>query len=118
MACLPRQVPARRAVLRTWCVNSVLMRRSPDIERYTISSNGRLGRLLLDAELCPDSASKAEKDQVRNTVLRRLMPDTLGGTDMYETGYGVAYRVDYPQTPRKPGSIAECFRTGASRPQY
>ena len=52
-------------------MNGVPMRRSPDIERYTISSNGRLGRLLLDAELSPDSASKAEKDQVGDTALCR-----------------------------------------------
>ena len=67
-----RQVPATHAMLCTWCVNGVPMRRSPDIERYTISSNGRLGRLLLDAELSPGSASKAEKDQVGDTAICRL----------------------------------------------
>lgn len=64
-------------VLRTGSVKDVLTHRSPDIKRYTVSSNGRLGRMLLDAELCPDSTSKADKDQARtfsNNTQSRLSP--------------------------------------------
>ncbi len=66
--------------VKVLCIGSmkgVLIRRSPDIKRYTVSSNGRLGRLLLDAELCPDTTSKAEKDQARaisDTFQSRLAP--------------------------------------------
>ena len=36
-------------------------RRSPDVEQYTVRSNGRLGRLLLDAEMSAGGTSKADK---------------------------------------------------------
>ena len=38
------------------------------MERYTVRSNGRLGRLLLDAELSLSDASKAETDQARQRL--------------------------------------------------
>ena len=67
-------------MLFSQCITSVLTCRSPDIERYTISSNGRLGRMLLDAELCQDSASKADKDQARDAMLC-TQSDNLGRSE-------------------------------------
>ena len=43
------------------CDHKMLACRSPDVEHYTVRSNGRLGRLLLDAEMSADSTSKADK---------------------------------------------------------
>lgn len=46
--------------------------RSPDVENYTIASNGRLGRLLLDEELSAGSSSKSDTDKASQTLTPNL----------------------------------------------
>lgn len=50
-------------------MDDVLACRSPDVQHYTIRSNGRLGRLLLDAELSADSSAKSNTKNVSQVAL-------------------------------------------------
>lgn len=50
-------------------MDNVLACRSPDVQHYTIRSNGRLGRLLLDAELSAGSSAKSNTEKVSQVAL-------------------------------------------------